>query len=673
MRFNTSGDAATGTSTVGVNGATPAALVGVTGGSKFGPGWLTATKILFQNVTAGAILQSYDIVSLATATVDAAGQNDLAAGNAKWGRFLSGSGVKTNIGVGPFATAALGDVSTDHGELAITLNYPSGPGITVYSSAGATLLSLPAVNAGPIIRIRGHLMAYSNVVSPVGWHMANVIGGSSAFAPRLNENINWITPVTTTSGKVLVLERSDRLTLRYADSAQGWILVAPGTNTFNPDVMEFSSGVVRVGWASNQGETPDSLTLIDITLATGATRNGVIGGGIIVWTTGPTLARTTFTVGPVEGSNQNGALYPPFKHPVQDAKTGLMTVPWQRFEQAISDSVTGNTSAIASIPPVSVPSAFSTIASPGQNPIVANGPTTLNVVGGATIDNLTNTITIAGSGGTVTHTSGALTINQLVIGNAAADIKVLGTLGTTTTLLHGNAAGAPTFGAVSLTADVTGRLAYANFVASTAASRLLGRTSGSAGDWQEVSLGTGLALTGTVLDVTGTSYTKTVVTVTNAQIKTLPSIPILLVAAPAGGFRVKPLTITMNFDTTAGAYVGVDPVAATLSIQTTAGAFVATSIDNDSSFTIPLASVTHVLGTGTSSYFDLPTPNLIPITGTTDGETEYTQPEVNTGGADFDGLAVQLAFDNNGSATALTGGNVANSLKITLVYTIEAI
>ena len=38
----------------------------------------------------------------------------------------------------------------------------------------------------------------------------------------------------------------------------------------------------------------------------------------------------------------------------------------------------------------------------------------------------------------------------------------MASLGTTTTVLHGNAAGAPTFGAVSLTADVTGTLAVAN-------------------------------------------------------------------------------------------------------------------------------------------------------------------------------------------------------------------
>jgi hypothetical protein len=57
-------------------------------------------------------------------------------------------------------------------------------------------------------------------------------------------------------------------------------------------------------------------------------------------------------------------------------------------------------------------------------------------------------------GGTVTHTAGALTANQLVIGNAADDLKPLGSLGTTTTVLHGNAAGAPSFGAV-VSADLS--------------------------------------------------------------------------------------------------------------------------------------------------------------------------------------------------------------------------
>jgi hypothetical protein len=48
---------------------------------------------------------------------------------------------------------------------------------------------------------------------------------------------------------------------------------------------------------------------------------------------------------------------------------------------------------------------------------------------------------------TVTHT-GALTSNQIVLGNGSDDIKPLGSLGTTTTVLHGNASGAPSFGSV---------------------------------------------------------------------------------------------------------------------------------------------------------------------------------------------------------------------------------
>jgi hypothetical protein len=67
----------------------------------------------------------------------------------------------------------------------------------------------------------------------------------------------------------------------------------------------------------------------------------------------------------------------------------------------------------------------------------------------------------AGSG-TVTHTVGALTANALVLGNGGADTVILGSLGTTTTLLHGNAAGAPTYGAVVLTTDVSGILPGAN-------------------------------------------------------------------------------------------------------------------------------------------------------------------------------------------------------------------
>lgn len=66
------------------------------------------------------------------------------------------------------------------------------------------------------------------------------------------------------------------------------------------------------------------------------------------------------------------------------------------------------------------------------------------------------------AGGTVTNTLGPLTGGALVIGNGGNDETVLASLGTTTTLLHGNAGGSPSWGAVVLTADVSGILPTAN-------------------------------------------------------------------------------------------------------------------------------------------------------------------------------------------------------------------
>ena len=60
-----------------------------------------------------------------------------------------------------------------------------------------------------------------------------------------------------------------------------------------------------------------------------------------------------------------------------------------------------------------------------------------------------------GGSGTVTHT-GALTANAVILGNGTADITALASLGTTTTVLHGNAAGAPTFASVAVADIATG-------------------------------------------------------------------------------------------------------------------------------------------------------------------------------------------------------------------------
>lgn len=115
---------------------------------------------------------------------------------------------------------------------------------------------------------------------------------------------------------------------------------------------------------------------------------------------------------------------------------------------------------------------FSTI----SNATLQNSSITLNGPGGifsgfgaVSLGGTLNITTSGTSGGvpyfsaaTTISSSGALTQNTLVLGGGAGGAPTSLGAGTTTTLLHGNAAGAPTFSAVSLTADVSGTLPIAN-------------------------------------------------------------------------------------------------------------------------------------------------------------------------------------------------------------------
>lgn len=85
---------------------------------------------------------------------------------------------------------------------------------------------------------------------------------------------------------------------------------------------------------------------------------------------------------------------------------------------------------------------------------VANGGTNLSSGTSGGILGFTASGTVA--------SSAALTANAIVLGGGAgATPSALGSLGTTTTVLHGNAAGAPTFGAVNLATDTTGSIGVA--------------------------------------------------------------------------------------------------------------------------------------------------------------------------------------------------------------------
>lgn len=96
---------------------------------------------------------------------------------------------------------------------------------------------------------------------------------------------------------------------------------------------------------------------------------------------------------------------------------------------------------------------------------LANGVTgTLPVANGGTgLTSGTSGGSLYWSNNSTLASTAALATNQLMLGGGAGQpFATLGSLGTSTTVLHGNASGAPTFGAVSLTADVSGNLPVSN-------------------------------------------------------------------------------------------------------------------------------------------------------------------------------------------------------------------
>lgn len=103
--------------------------------------------------------------------------------------------------------------------------------------------------------------------------------------------------------------------------------------------------------------------------------------------------------------------------------------------------------------------------------VALTAPAIFNVTGSPITTSGTLALAATGTSGGIPYfdsstslaSSAALTANRLVLGGGAgAAPTVLGSLGTTTQVLHGNAGGAPTFGAVSLTADVSGVTPLAN-------------------------------------------------------------------------------------------------------------------------------------------------------------------------------------------------------------------
>jgi len=123
----------------------------------------------------------------------------------------------------------------------------------------------------------------------------------------------------------------------------------------------------------------------------------------------------------------------------------------------------GNAAGLPTFGPVALATDVS-----GQLPIANNCPGSAGASSSTFLRGDCQWATPAGSGNVTTSVT--LTANHLALGNAASDLIVLASLGSTITVLHGNAGGAPIFGAVNFATDMTGNILVGNIASGAGAS-----------------------------------------------------------------------------------------------------------------------------------------------------------------------------------------------------------
>mgnify|MGYP000986724213 CR=1 FL=1 len=296
-------------------------------------------------------------------------------------------------------------------------------------------------------------------------------GGTSYIAlkaPALAANVTW--------------------TLPTADGTSGQFLKTNGSGTLSWDTI------------SGGGDALTTNPLSQFASTTSAQLAGVIsdetGTGALVFANTPTL------VTPVLGTPTSGTLTNCTGLPISTGVSGLgtgvatflATPSSANLASAVTDETGSGALMFGTSPTITTDI---TIPNTGLHLLDTDSSHDLILAPGSNLTaDRTLTITTGDADRTLTISASAT-----ISGTNTGDVTLSGTPDYVT--ISGQII---TVGLVDLTADVTGDLPLANLAQASAASKLLGRGSAAgAGDYQEITLGTGLSMSGTTLSSTGGS------------------------------------------------------------------------------------------------------------------------------------------------------------------------